>query len=49
MKIVALPCGKQCAIHGPTVNIPTDLMSVCTRVALAVYASVHVHIMHDSI
>ena len=30
MKMVALPCGKQRAIHGPTVNIPTDLTPVCT-------------------
>ena len=30
MKMVALPCGKQRAIHGPAVNIPTDLTSVCT-------------------
>ena len=30
MKMVALPCGKQCAIHGPAVNVPTDLTSVCT-------------------
>ena len=30
MKTVALPCGKQHAIHGPAINIPTDLTSVCT-------------------
>ena len=30
MKMVALPCGKQRAIHGPAVNVPTDLTSVCT-------------------
>ena len=30
MKMVALPCGKQHAIHGPAVNVPTDLTSVCT-------------------
>ena len=30
MKTVALPCGKQCAIHGPAVNVPTDLTPVCT-------------------
>ena len=32
MKVVALPCGKlkQRAIHGPTVNIPTNLTLVCT-------------------
>ena len=30
MKMVALPCGKQRAIHGPAVNIPTDLTPVCT-------------------
>ena len=30
MKIVALPRGKQCAIHGPVVNVPTDLTPVCT-------------------
>ena len=29
MKMVALPCGKQRAIHGPAVNIPTDLTPVC--------------------
>lgn len=29
MKMVALPCGKQRAIHGPAVNVPTDLHSVC--------------------
>ena len=30
MKMVALPCGKQRAIHGPAVNVPTDLTPVCT-------------------
>ena len=29
MKIVALPTGKQRCIHGPAVNVPTDLSSVC--------------------
>ena len=27
MKMVALPCGKQRAIHGPAINVPTDLTS----------------------
>ena len=31
MKMVALPCGKQRAIHGPAVNVPTYLLTpVCT-------------------
>ena len=30
MKMAALPCGKQCAIHRPTVNVPINLMPVCT-------------------
>ena len=30
MTMVAFPCGKQRAIHGPTVNVPTDLTPVCT-------------------
>ena len=30
MKMVALPCGKRRAIHGPAVNVPTDLTPVCT-------------------
>ena len=30
MKMVALPCGKQRAIHGPAVNVPTDLTPMCT-------------------
>ena len=30
MKMVALPYGKQHAIHGPAVNVPTDLTPVCT-------------------
>ena len=30
MKMVALPCGKQHAIHGPAVNVPIDLTPVCT-------------------
>ena len=30
MKMVALPCVEQCAINGPTINVPTDLTSVCT-------------------
>ena len=30
MKMVALPCGKQQAIHGPAVNVPTDLTPICT-------------------
>ena len=29
MKMAALPCGKQKAIHGPAVNVPTDLHPVC--------------------
>ena len=29
MKMVALPCGKQRAIHGPAVNVLTDLHPVC--------------------
>ena len=29
MKMVALPSGKQRAIHGPAVNVPTDLSPVC--------------------
>ena len=30
MKMVALLCGKQRAIHGPAVNVPTDFTPVCT-------------------
>ena len=30
MKMVALPGGKQRAIHGPAVNVPTDLNPVCS-------------------
>ncbi len=30
MKMVALPTGKQRSIHGPAVNVPTDLSSVCS-------------------
>ena len=30
MKMVALPSGKQRSIHGPAVNVPTDLSSVCS-------------------
>ena len=30
MKMVALPCGSQRAIHGPGVNVPTDLTAICT-------------------
>ena len=29
MKMMALPCGKQKAIHGPAVNVPTDFHPVC--------------------
>ena len=29
MKMVALPSGRQRCIHGPAVNIPTDLDPVC--------------------
>ena len=29
MKMMALPCDKQKAIHGPAVNVPTDLHPVC--------------------
>ena len=32
--MMALPCGKQHAIHGPTVNIPTDLTPVCILLRL---------------
>ena len=30
MKLLALPSGKQCCIHGPAVNVPLKLDSVCT-------------------
>ena len=30
MKMVALSCGKQRAIHGPAVNVPTDLQPICS-------------------
>ena len=30
MKMVALPGGKQRAIQGPAVNVPTDLNPVCS-------------------
>ena len=30
MKMVALPSGKQRCIHGPAVNVPSKLDSVCT-------------------
>ena len=30
MKMVALPSGKQRCIHGPAVNVPSKLYSVCT-------------------
>ena len=30
IEMVALPCGKQRAIHGPAVNVPTNLTPVCT-------------------
>ena len=30
MKMVVLPSGKQCCIHGPAVNVPSKLDSVCT-------------------
>ena len=30
MKMVALATGKQRSIHGPTVNVPTDLSTVCS-------------------
>ena len=29
MKLVALPCGKQRCIHGPAVNVLTDLSNLC--------------------
>ena len=30
MKMVALPSGKQCCIHGPAVNVPSKLDTICT-------------------
>ena len=30
MKMVALSSGKLCAIHGPAVNVTTDLQLVCS-------------------
>ena len=30
MKMVALPSGKQRSIHGPAVNVPSKLDSLCT-------------------
>ena len=29
MKLVTLPKGKQIAIHGPAVNVPTNLDTIC--------------------
>ena len=29
MKMVALPCGKQRSIHGPAVNVPSKVDSIC--------------------
>ena len=29
MKMVALPCGKQRSIHGPAVNLPSKVDSIC--------------------
>ena len=29
MKMIALPCGQQRCIHGPAVNIPANLSSIC--------------------
>ena len=31
MKMVALPVGKQRSIHGPAVNVPSKLDTVCTQ------------------
>ena len=28
--MVALPSGKQCCIHGPAVNVPSKLYTICT-------------------
>ena len=30
MKMVALPCGKQRCIHGPAVNVPSKVDTICT-------------------
>ena len=30
MKMIALPCGKQRCIHGPAVNVPSEVDHVCT-------------------
>ena len=30
MKMVALPCGKQRGIHGPAVNVPSRLDTICS-------------------
>ena len=30
MKMVASPCGQQRCIHGPAVNVPTKIDTVCT-------------------
>ena len=29
MKMVALPCGKQRSIHGPAVNVPSKVDTIC--------------------
>ena len=29
MKMVALPTGKQRSIHGPAINVPSKLDSIC--------------------
>ena len=29
MKMVALPCGKQRSIHGPAVNVPSKVYTIC--------------------
>ena len=30
MKMVALPCGKQRSIHGPAVNVPSKVDTICS-------------------
>ena len=30
MKLVSLPVGEQCGMHGPAVNVPINIDTVCT-------------------
>ena len=43
MKIVALPSGKQRSIHGPAVNVPSKVDTICLSLSIYIYVIIIDH------